>query len=593
MEISLNEINLPLIDEIKSSYKFISNISSGSFGKVIKAIQLSTNEEVAIKIIKKSNYNSSLKEEIKILKNCEHKNILKFIDYIETNSKFFIIMELLNGGTLKNFILNHKNLSEEKISIIIKQILSAVNYLHNKNICHRDIKPENIMFKDNSHSELKLIDFGLSIKNFYDLGEKDYCGTFRYMAPEILENKIYNKKIDLFSVGIILYELISNGVHPFINDKNFNVFDSENNNNKIKIKNYVNDIKNFNVNNKIDVKFSKNFDDFLHRLLEYDPFYRLNAHEALIHPFITRKNEDFKYNNYFEILKKNILKKKFFNVFMIFSFLNFYKKNYVKIRNNNNNKFNLFKKNNNNNNNYYIFILNNFKKKNFLINMKLKNSLSKKNSVFNNKNPINKSQSTKNILFHNNNINLNINNKNIYNTNDNNIININNNNINYYYYNNNINNYKNKRLNYNNSQKIILFNNEQKNNFIINKKLFSRQKKSFFNNNYNNENEKYLKKYSSISTLPNLQKNFKNKYENYSNKKIKKNLSKTIINYNNNNNENVNNYNNSNNFINKNFNINNKYLKSKILLKNINNKKHSIDNLKKISMFISLNKKNY
>ena len=579
MLISLNEINLPLIDEIQSSYKFISNISSGSFGKVIKAIKLSTNEEVAIKIIKKNTYNSSLKEEIKILKNCEHKNILKFIDYIETNSKFFIIMELLKGGTLKNFILNNKNLSEEKISIIIKQILSAVNYLHNKNICHRDIKPENIMFKDNSYSELKLIDFGLSIKNFYDLGEKDYCGTFRYMAPEILENKIYNKKIDLFSVGIILYELISNGVHPFINENN-NVFDSENNNKKkINIKNYVNDIKNFNVN-KINVKISKNFEDFLHRLLEYEPFYRLNAHEALIHPFITRKNEDFKYNNYFEILKKKILKKKFFNVFMIFSFLNYYKKNYVKVNNNNN----LFKKNNN----YYIFILNNFKKKNYLINMKLKNSLIKKNSVFNNKNQINKSQSTKNILFHNN-INLNINNKNIYNTNDNNIIN----NNNYYYYYNNINNCKNKRLSCNNSQKIILYNNEQKNNFIINKKLFSRQKKSFFNNI--NNNEKSLKKYSSISTLPNLQKNLKNKYENYSNKKLKKNLSKTIINYYNNNNENVNNYNNSNNFINKNFinNNNNKYLKSKILLKNINDKKHSIDNLKKISLLISLSKKNY
>ena len=311
MLISLNEINLPLIDEIQSSYKFISNISSGSFGKVIKAIKLSTNEEVAIKIIKKNTYNSSLKEEIKILKNCEHKNILKFIDYIETNSKFFIIMELLKGGTLKNFILNNKNLSEEKISIIIKQILSAVNYLHNKNICHRDIKPENIMFKDNSYSELKLIDFGLSIKNFYDLGEKDYCGTFRYMAPEILENKIYNKKIDLFSVGIILYELISNGVHPFINENN-NVFDSENNNKKkINIKKYVDDIKNFNVN-KINGKISKNFEDFLHRLLEYEPFYRLNAHEALIHPFITRKNEDFKYNNYFEILKKKNFEKKIF-----------------------------------------------------------------------------------------------------------------------------------------------------------------------------------------------------------------------------------------------------------------------------------------
>ena len=574
MEISLNEINLPLIDEIQSSYKYISNISSGSFGKVIKAIQISTNEEVAIKIIKKNNYNSSLKEEIKILKNCEHKNILKFIDYIETNSKFFIIMELLKGGTLKQFILKNNNLSEEQISKIIKQILSAVNYLHDKNICHRDIKPENIMFKDESFQELKLIDFGLSIKNFYDLGEKDYCGTFKYMAPEILENKIYNKKIDLFSVGIISYELISNGIHPFIN--NNNNYYTENN-----IKNYINDIKNFNIN-KNGLKFSKNFEDFLHRLLEYEPFYRLNAHQALIHPFITRKNEDFKYNNYFEILKKKILKKKFLNVFVIFSFLNYYKKNYFK--NNKNNK--------KNNNNYYIFILNNFKKKNNLMNMKLKNTLIKKNLVCKNKflNPINKSQSTKNILFSNN-INLNINNNNNNNNNSKNNIFINTNNYNNYYYNYIFKN-KNKRLSCNNSQKLFLFNHEQKNNFVYNKKLISRQKKSLLNNN-NNENEKCLKKYSSISTLPNLQKNIKNNYENFTNKKnIKKNLSKTIINYNNSNNncyEYVNNCNNSINFINKN---NKKYLKSKILLKNIKNKNHSIENLKQISLLVSLSKKN-
>ena len=87
-------------------------------------------------------------------------------------------MELLTGGILKNFILKNKNLTEEEIPIIIKQILSAINYLHNKNICHRDIKPENIMFKNDSFKEIKIIDFGLSIKNFYDLGEKRLLWNF-------------------------------------------------------------------------------------------------------------------------------------------------------------------------------------------------------------------------------------------------------------------------------------------------------------------------------------------------------------------------------------------------------------------------------
>ena len=164
MEIFFDEIKRSPFEEIGSQYQFIGNISSGSFGSVVKAIDINTQEEVAIKIINKLSHTINMfriKEEINILKRLHHPNILKFYDYIETNGKVYIIMELLKGGTLREWINKHKNenISEELLSLIIKNILLAVSYLHNKNMCHRDIKPENIMFKDNSDiNSLKLVD---------------------------------------------------------------------------------------------------------------------------------------------------------------------------------------------------------------------------------------------------------------------------------------------------------------------------------------------------------------------------------------------------------------------------------------------------
>ena len=202
MEIFLDEIKRKPFDEVKTLFKYIENISSGSFGTVVRALQIKTGKEIAMKIINKSSKKidtSKIKEEVNILKELNHPNILKYYDYIETNTKLYIIMEDLKGGTLRKWLKENikNNIKEEKISVIIKNILSAVSYLHSKNICHRDLKLENIMFKDLSDlNTIKLIDFGLSVKNFDNFGEKDYCGTYIYMAPEQLENKIYSKIID-------------------------------------------------------------------------------------------------------------------------------------------------------------------------------------------------------------------------------------------------------------------------------------------------------------------------------------------------------------------------------------------------------------
>ena len=115
-------------------------------------------------------------------------------------------MEFIKFGTLKTWLVNHKeNIKEEEASLILSQILSAVQYLHSNDICHRDIKPENIMFANKDDlTSLKLIDFGLSASNFLEFQESEYCGTFLYMAPEQIEKKTYSITVDIWSIGIIM-----------------------------------------------------------------------------------------------------------------------------------------------------------------------------------------------------------------------------------------------------------------------------------------------------------------------------------------------------------------------------------------------------
>ena len=319
MEITYDEIKRTPFEEISLNYEYINDISSGSFGSVIKAINKNTGEEVAIKRINKLLDKIDIfkiKEEINILKRLNHSNILKYYDYIETNGNLYIIMEELKGGTLKDWIKKNKNenINEEKISLIIKNILSAISYLHNMNMCHRDIKPENIMFKNNYDiNSIKLIDFGLSVTNFYDYGEQTYCGTFFYMAPEQLENNFYSKLIDIWSIGIILYQLLNKGQHPFF-IKGIT-----------KRKNYIQNIKKTKL--KCNCNVSKMGENLLKKMLEIEPIIRISAKNALKHPWITRNILDpIPLNLYQQVNKYKILKK-FREEFYILLFINFYRKN--------------------------------------------------------------------------------------------------------------------------------------------------------------------------------------------------------------------------------------------------------------------------
>ena len=320
MEIYMNELSTEFPYELPKDIKFIKYIDQGAFGKVIHAYETKKNLDLAIKVINKGGVGPSsinkMKEEISILKKLNHNNIVKFYGYSETNNQLLIQMEYIKYGTLSKWLKTKPKIREEDASIILSAVLSAVEYMHSNHICHRDIKPENIMFsEENNLSSIKIIDFGLSAQHFNYLTNKDYCGTFIYMAPEQIEKKLYHYSVDIWSIGILMYMLLNNGKHPFYqkNDKKEDFIK------KIKIGklNYIN-------------KLSFMAKHLNQKLCEVNPSWRYSAHLANKHPWITRNPNDEIPLTFNEILNRNNSKKYGSYLLMICVFLNYYKKEVVK-----------------------------------------------------------------------------------------------------------------------------------------------------------------------------------------------------------------------------------------------------------------------
>ena len=249
MEIPFDDVNndQPSLRILKAYYKINKAIGKGAFGVVYKAFELCSGRRVAIKQIKIDTNNKNLvAKEIEVLKKVEHPNIVKYFNFLKEDNYIFIIMEFLEGGTLKEYIQeNSQNITEDIAREIIKQIFNALSYLHYScDVCHRDVKPENIMFSEkNNISSLKLLDFGLSSDSFESKLRLQNCGTLTYMAPEQISGAIYSKAVDVWSVGIILYMLLNKGKNAFyergdnskiiidkINNKEINCVKIESNN---------------------------------------------------------------------------------------------------------------------------------------------------------------------------------------------------------------------------------------------------------------------------------------------------------------------------------------------------------------------------
>jgi calcium-dependent protein kinase len=347
MEISINDLNTYQLPSncFSSHYKILSFLGEGSYGKVFKAREISTGRVLAVKKIQINNsltkYKKTIKE-INLLKNLDHPNIVKFYDFFEEEENIYLMMEFLEGCTLKQYIQKTEIISENNARIIIKQLLTALSYLHYAcDICHRDIKPENIMFKEkNDINSLKLLDFGLSLENFESKNYLENCGTLVYMAPELLINNIkYTKGVDVWSVGIILYMLLMKGKNPFYNrgDSKETVIKNIKNNNVI----FNNDI---NEENNI----SNMGKDLINKLLKKNPLYRYTIRSALEHPWITLKKFDKIPLTIYDKanIDENVEKIKIFLLVSIF--LNYVKKNklFFNEENSNEKNYNISDKNN-------------------------------------------------------------------------------------------------------------------------------------------------------------------------------------------------------------------------------------------------------
>lgn len=161
-----------------------------------------------------------LKRELDILKSLDHPNIIKFYEIYHDERYIHYVTEYCSGGDLFQYVMQKSQLDEVESASIMFQLFSAVNYVHSKNIIHRDLKPENILFRSKDpDSEIKIIDFGLS-RQFTRSTIKEkgsnpsVVGTPLYVAPEVINEVMYEKECDCWSLGVIMYILLS-GREPF------------------------------------------------------------------------------------------------------------------------------------------------------------------------------------------------------------------------------------------------------------------------------------------------------------------------------------------------------------------------------------------
>ena len=254
-------------------YEICGDISEGQFGIVKLGIHKKTKEKVAIKIVKKDNLKPQemefIKNEIDIMKVCHHPNVIHLLDHFENADFIFIIMEYLSGGNLREYLIQNQNkLTEKKSLEIIYQIGKGLQYLHHLGIVHRDLKPENIMLSNQSDNfTVKIMDFGLSKVISRNETMSEGYGTLSYAAPEILTRQPYNFKVDIWSLGVILFAILS-GSLPFENEKEENLI-------KMTI------FAKVNFNQDIWNKYSNKIVDLITSCLQKNPEARINIDEFL------------------------------------------------------------------------------------------------------------------------------------------------------------------------------------------------------------------------------------------------------------------------------------------------------------------------
>ncbi|ABO99991.1 predicted protein, partial [Ostreococcus lucimarinus CCE9901] len=257
-------------------YVILRPVGEGSFGKVFQARQRYSGRACAMKFIPKHGKSErdlvSLRSEIDIMKTLDHPNVIKMLDAFETNMEFVVVMEFAQG-VLYDVLEHDARLPEKEVRMIARQLVDALYYLHSNRVIHRDLKPQNILI--GTDRCVKVCDFGLARSmSKSSLVMTSIKGTPLYMAPELVQEQPYDHAVDLWSVGVILYELFV-GQPPFYTTSIYTL-----------IQKIV----------KEDVKWpdtmSPSFKSFLQGLLNKKPQQRLNWPSVLDHPFVRKDGDE-------------------------------------------------------------------------------------------------------------------------------------------------------------------------------------------------------------------------------------------------------------------------------------------------------------
>jgi len=295
LQISKEELIKISKEPVANYYIILKDLGHGSYGQVKKVKHKKMNEVRAMKITNKKSVSS--KYEIEILRKISHPNITNIFEIFEDSKKYYIIMEFLEGGELFDAITSIGSFSEESACQIMKQILSAIFYLHSSNIVHRDLKPENIMLlqkPQNDNYHIKLIDFGTA-KEFKP-GKKmcKFIGTSYYIAPEVLKER-YDEKCDVWSCGIILYILLC-GYPPFNGNTNVEIFHAIQNQNPTFTGEEWEDI-------------TSEAKDLIKLMLKKNPNERWSAEQCLKHKWfkMLEDNENKKDKSNFKLIQMNAI----------------------------------------------------------------------------------------------------------------------------------------------------------------------------------------------------------------------------------------------------------------------------------------------
>lgn len=202
--------------DIYKNYEVGNVIGKGAFGEVRMGKIRENGKDVAIKILLKRKMRMKdydlFRNEIEALKLCQHPNIVQLHDVIEDLESIYIVMELLNFGTLKDYLKVRSRMSNDKAKHIVKGIANALDYLGKFGIVHRDLKPNNILMTEDGIP--KLADFGLAILLGPSQKRKEFAGTLDYTCPEMIIGVPYGQEADLWSLGVITYNILC-GKLPF------------------------------------------------------------------------------------------------------------------------------------------------------------------------------------------------------------------------------------------------------------------------------------------------------------------------------------------------------------------------------------------